>query len=600
MFNAPSQEQHCRAGVDAACAWRQRCCLSRVDIIPKVTRRLWVLFAFVIPGLAIAATAILAGQLGLDPSIGWGSRRIALAIVGACTTLFGALYWRYTDATLKMLSRVKSSIETYAIGLHISLPQGAADLLGSFRKYWLVFPILILVIVIYVWLSSSGTVTTWVSPTHYYADLARGFLRGHFYLRTHEPGTDYSYYRGRYYLYFGPVPALLLLLVHPMAPWRIGDLQLVFAFVTGTFVVQCLLALLIWDHFLGKLPKYLLWSSILLTGLASPTTFILNNHIGGRVYEAAISGGQFFLMSGMLAAATTVGRPSSHWRLLLAGTLWSLAIGTRINLALPIGFMVLVVSSRILASTHPLSRKIGELGFLSLPVAVGLACLGWYNWARFGSTLETGFSYQTDTALATGRQFFDAIRPVFILQNLWSYLLTPFDIGAQFPWLFAKSASATAIFGWYSLPELYGAQTLTGLLYTVPFVLFAMIPLARLVNRTFGRKAAGIPLHNHELHLLDWTALTLSGAWLAAFGFLLTYYWVAERFLEDVMPSWIMLSVIGFWQGYSYLSHRPPWEKWFAVLGIVLAATSIVASTLVAISVNEARFALIHLFSFRP
>jgi hypothetical protein len=127
-----------------------------------------------------------------------------------------------------------------------------------------------------------------------------------------------------------------------------------------------------------------------------------------------------------------------------------------------------------------------------------------------------------------------------------------------------------------------------------------MIPLARLVNRTFGRKAAGIPLHNHELHLLDWTALTLSGAWLAAFGFLLTYYWVAERFLEDVMPSWIMLSVIGFWQGYSYLSHRPPWEKWFAVLGIVLAATSIVASTLVAISVNEARFALIHLFSFRP
>jgi len=46
-------------------------------------------------------TAIFADRLGLDPSMGWGKRRIALLIFGVCIMLCAVLYWRYMDETLK-------------------------------------------------------------------------------------------------------------------------------------------------------------------------------------------------------------------------------------------------------------------------------------------------------------------------------------------------------------------------------------------------------------------------------------------------------------------------------------------------------------------
>jgi hypothetical protein len=574
-------------------------------------------FILILIGVAIAGIAIFADLLGLDPSRGWGRTRIALLIFGTCMVVGAALFRRHVDATLNVMYRIQSFIGNQPVVLSIRRNQSVVYLSYLMENYWFTLPILVFVTLVYVWFISSGTGLTWVSPTHLYADLARGFLKGKLYLPIkvssnllnspdpYNPSIglglqgplDVSYFAGKYYLYWGPVPALILVLIHPIITWRLGDLQLVFGFVTGIYVLQCLLAVIIWDRFFKDLPRFILWLSVLLVGLASPATFILNNSKGARIYEAAITGGQFFLVSGFIVAITALVHPHSHWRLPLAGTLWVLAIGTRLILALPIGVMALMVAGWILWLNHWSLKKVTELIWLGLPLAFGIVGLGWYNWARFGSITETGYFYQMTAVPNLEQHYSELINPIFILQNLYNYLLYPFSIRSQFPYIYAEYGNVKAIFSSYILPSYYFSQQITGLVYTVPFLVFALVPPLAYFTKVLKKDAVQISLYNDERVFLNWITLTLGVAGLAVFSFLLAYYWAATRFLEDVMPVLIMLSIIGFWQGYQFFSNKLIGKRFYTAIGVILIVVTILASTLVAISVNDARFEVIRLFS---
>jgi hypothetical protein len=156
--------------------------------------------------------------------------------------------------------------------------------------------------------------------------------------------VDFSLYRGKFYLYWGPVPALLLATMELFSSEPVSDFILAFAFSVGIFLMQSSLLLAVWDRYFYALPKWVLHLSILLAGSALPIALLRHYDDYARIYEAAIAGGQFFLMSGLWMAFTAIARPSiPNWRLVLAGSLWTLAIGTRHILALPIGFMVILL-----------------------------------------------------------------------------------------------------------------------------------------------------------------------------------------------------------------------------------------------------------------
>lgn len=424
--------------------------------------------------------------------------------------LCAVLYWRYMDETLKVMRRIQSFVKNHPIVAGTRRNHFIIYLSGMIKKYWFTLPILILVSLVYIWFISSGTWLTWISPTHLYADLARGFIKGHLYLPIKVSSNllvspdpynsagglglqgplDVSYFQGKYYLYWGPTPALILLLIHPIISWRLGDLQLLFGFLNGVFILQCLLAVAIWDRFFSDLPKYILWLSILLVGLVSPATFMLDHYRGARIYEAAITGGQFFLVGGFITAITALGYTVSRWRLAFAGTLWALAIGTRLILALPIGFMVLMVTWWILSVNHWSFKKITELIPLIFPLVLGFTCLGWYNWARFGSITEAGYFYQMTAVPNFQNHYGELINPLFIPQNLYNYFLYPFSIRSQFPYIYAEYGNLKAIFSFYPLPSIYFSQKITGLIYTVPFLAFAIIPSVSLINNLIKGKGA--------------------------------------------------------------------------------------------------------------
>lgn len=464
----------------------------------------------------------------------------------------------------------------------------------------------LLILVVYVWFVSVGTWTDWPTLTTFYDQQASGYLHGTLALLTppdpamaalpdpYDPSTrgpipytlDFSLYHGKYYLYFGPVPALILLVAKLFVPGSLGDQFLVLPFTFGTFLFESLLVLRVWRRFFSDVPAWAVGCVLLVLGLTTPFTWILGLP---TVYNAAIMGGQMFFMAGLFAAFTALDRPSpSGIGLLLAGASWAAAVGCRITQIVPVFLMVLLVAFWILrlhrADAHGPRTAARTLLGLILPLALGAAGLFWYNWARFGSIFETGIKYQlTGVPL---RQYGDSIySPVFVIQNLYGYLANPPVLRPSFPWLRPAGVPTQSMVSFVQLPVMYRGQQMTGLLYTAPFVILALVPLFRI---SWLRKDGGG--NQLEQEPLRWLTAALGAAFFSSFVLFLTFFWATERYFGDFLPSLLVLSVIGAWQLQRRLHGPAIAGRLGLLLAVALVLASVVVSTLLAISINSDGF----------
>ena len=543
-------------------------------------------------GLAIAGTAIFADVLGLDQHPGWSRARIGLLLFGTSLTLCAVLYYRFMDEVHSKARKLQ-------------------DIAESLPAQYFILPIVIIVILIYAWFGSSGRWGIWKSHTQYYDSLARSFLNANLYLpiepdpkllalpnpynpsaRTGiEVPVDITLYKGKYYMYWGPVPALILTVIYPFFHGRIGDLFLTFVFVCGIFLLQTLLLLTIWNRYFRNLPRWALYISILLMGLAGPLMLLRHNYESAVIYEAAITSGQFFLMGGLLVTLTAVTRSSiSRWRLFLAGILWALAIGSRQILAAPVGFMILILTFWLFRTNAWSFKKTTQLLIpLGLPLVFGFVCLGWYNWARFGSVTEAGLYYQL-AGWNLRDHYNELFSQTYIFQNIQNYLFNAIDFTSKFPFVFMPKGSETQILPFYSVPEVYNAQPIAGLLYTFPFAIFAVVPFFVLASR---RKSAQNYVEAGDRMPLNLITFGLCGSSLIAFSLLMIFFWAGMRYFGDFTPSLMALSVVGFWQGYQSLARKPLTNRLYVICGVILASASILLSTLLAISTNSGLVKLI-------
>lgn len=405
---------------------------------------------------------------------------------------------------------------------------------------------------------------------------------------------DGSFYKGSYYLYWGPVPALLLVPFKFAFPGEIGDQVLVFAFISGLFIFQSLLILGIWKRFFENLPAWTVLMGILLAGLITPMTWMLNQP---QIYEASIASGQFFLIGGVYFAFTALDGPvPSNWRLVLTGIFWASAVGSRNVLALPVIFMTLMIVLWIVRSRRkPMpTQAVVPLTGLLLPLAIGAGLLGWYNWARFGSVLETGLRFQL-SGINYLEYYNDVFSTKYVLLNLRYYLFTPYKFVHGFP--FIKPIS-TFLWPARSIPVpvfYYARERVTGLLYTSPFLLFAFLAMTFSVsgiNRDRHNKVAAN--NNAGRELLRWLEISLLGITAVSFITLLLYYYCTMRFIEDFIPALTLLAILGFWQGYCFLLQRKYPRFIYGFISLGLAAFTITTGALLGISSYSDRFRYMH------
>ncbi len=391
---------------------------------------------------------------------------------------------------------------------------------------------------------------------------------------------DASLYEGKYYVYFGPVPAVVLAAAKYALRADVGDEHLVFVFVGGLFLVQAILALKIWKRFFPDVSSLVVGASLLAIGLATPSSWLLAL---ANTYGAAISGGALFFMAGLLATFNALDRdPISRPRLILAGACWAAAVGSRITQIVPVGLLILLVSGAILTRERKAGNSrtaLQSLTALFIPLALGASALGWYNWARFGSVLETGVKFQLsgwEAPLIWQEHYAEVFSRKFVMQNLFNYMLAPPGWRSTFPYVSTVAGIHEPILASVPLPEIYHAAQITGLLYSAPFIVFSVFTIIPGPQRLGDAETDG--------RALAWKLRALQTAFSSSFVVMLAFFWIAERYQGDFVPALYILSVVGFWRLGRLLAGTAPRRALYGLLGLLLMGSTIVMSSLVALS----------------
>jgi hypothetical protein len=370
---------------------------------------------------------------------------------------------------------------------------------------------------------------------------------------------DASYYQGKYYLYWGPAPAVIITLLKLPTGQNIGDELIGFFAIVLIFLFSSLTLLYLRRKYFPSIPDWLLAVSILIVGTSHPMLWFLS---WPSIYFAAIACGQAFLLAGVYFILPVLDSSSRNpLRLLGVGIVWALAIGSRITLIIPVGFL-LITTVILLASEKRTTSKPGALAgriiALGFPIVIAIALLGFYNQVRFGDPIETGLRYQLSkldqkTIIEQGRHFNIA----FGLPNSVYYLLTPFRIRASFPFirpLLNKFPTFSGYLESFTPPE-HHIDNVTGLLWAMPTILFCGVLVREIIccrqittPSSSPNKTRTGQQGNHQSIKRIGSILLITG--LAAASPVLVYYWVSNRFLLEVVPLLAICSTLGIWLIY--------------------------------------------------
>ena len=279
---------------------------------------------------------------------------------------------------------------------------------------------------------------------------------------------DMALFNGRYYLYHGPGPAVML-----FTPWLLitgHDLPENFALFLlcfGGFVFSCG-ALIQWLALAGaKIEPPLLALMLLALGLCQSVPYLLNRV---WVYEIAIGGGYFCISGALFFLALGLKSSRSSYWLGASGLLFGLAVSCRPHLGLAgvivlAGLAVLLTKSRRFRSALTSAELIAFVAAFALVVAAVAA----YNYQRFGDPFEFGIRY----LLAGPNQNRIRLAPENILPGLYFWLVCPPDFSPVFPWVrlaFRYPFNSPE----YPFPPEYFIEATVGALYLAPFVAGAL------------------------------------------------------------------------------------------------------------------------------
>jgi hypothetical protein len=482
-----------------------------------------------------------------------------------------------------------------------TLSRGLAAARRTVRRppRWLLLALLLVAITAsYVYIITAGKFTKWPTWNANYNLQAEGFRAGHTHLLIppspellSRPNPydwsnvnlwfwDASLYKGHYYLYWGPLPALVLAGFKTVfrITDEIGDQYPLFAFYLIQLIVGALFIERMARRLFPGLPFPLVLLGVVVFAYANPTPYMIATP---GIYEAAIAGGQAFLLLGMLFAFNAVWRADSRapprGQLAAAGCCWAFAIACRASVGVAVFALCLAA---LLAARRP-----GHAGWWQLirsgcwlagPVAIGVFALLGYNKVRFDSWLEFGLKYQLNTLpLVTSLSF--------IPPNLFSYLLRPMASSCQFPFLSAfHNIGLRGFPSWLPLPRGYTTpEPLIGLVTSAPWVgllLVAPVTAGRAVLRRLrmGERIAS----DHQGRMRVWCALSLLALGTLCVLPIIAHNGTTMRYLADMSTGLVLLAIWCAFTLYQAVQSRPWLRRATIVAFIVLAAVTVVIGAL--------------------
>lgn len=265
------------------------------------------------------------------------------------------------------------------------------------------------------------------SVNAYYNYLADAFLHGQLHLRVIPPSThDLTLFHGQYFLYWSPMPAVLMLPLVAIFGPTVTDSVIAIGIGAANVALMAMLLRAASRRNLVQLsePRRALLVLFFAFGTVHFTLAPYAN-----VWSSDELVGFFFVMLAYLAAIELSGRPAFA----LTGLALAAAMLTRNHLVLAGVWPALLLISN--HRTAGIRRIAGNLLIAAAPILAGVLFLAWYDFARFGSIFENGISYHLmDKAFINDFHRYGYLNPHYIPVNLYyQYIFYPFPIRHSTP-----------------------------------------------------------------------------------------------------------------------------------------------------------------------
>jgi hypothetical protein len=558
----------------------------------------------------------------MDPDNRWGGSRIGLLAFGLIIMVILVIDQSISLIDNKLLTRPEAARRPPIARLEerSRLFSWLQATLYSRNSKWLgLIIIFVFIELIYLGLTRGAHLSSSPRSTVFYDLMADAFLQGQTSLlvqpdpalaelaypwpvsqRPYIPVlSDASYFRGKYYAYWGPAPALFL------AGWKlinnqpVGDEMIAFFGASLTFIFSTLSLFHLRRRFFPDIPAWFIGPLILFLATAHPMLWIINPAL---IYGAAIACGQAFLIAGVFFAFPLWGEGGKEtWRFFLVGVLWSLAIASRLVLLGAIAVLVIASGLSLIKTIKGVGGKKSltvKLGALILPLAITVTLLGLYNYVRFEDIFETGIRYQmsmNDLNQISNDGLFMSLR--FVPGNLLYYGLTPLRLIGNFPFVrafYAPVPGFVSLLRGFRTPDILFIENATGIFSAAPLLLIILPMTWKLICAFVESRSLNLTQHASVNNKQIIIAYRLFGIFViagvaAALPFLLLF-WVATRYLLDVIPllglGGVLASMI------FYTEHRAYPVRWRVTTLLIpfLAITGVAFGFLLAISGPDSVF----------
>lgn len=399
----------------------------------------------------------------------------------------------------------------------------------------------LLCVTLYSWTAGGGARLTAVGETwpHYHY-LVEGFLSGHTYLslepraelldleNPRDPAANQAYrlhdaslYRGRYYLYFGPTPAILLML-----PWKVitgDDLPLWIAVAVfasaGLAAAAGLLVEVKRRHFPQLGPGAIFCAIVVLGHISWLPVLLRRPGLWELPIAAALALGWWALWF-LWRFHDSGGRV--RWAV-VGGVALAFALGARPTYLFGAGAVVLLFG--VVRSEARWRFSFRSLLAAGAPFAAAIGLWLAYNFVRFDSVLDFGLKHQLTGLDERQLQHF---APRFIGFNAWLYLFGFPELSVYFP--FVRTAwVATAPAGYLTVDEMHG----------VVFALPVLVVGAWAVIWIWRRRGSA--------EVAPLTMLVLAGGGLSACaaGLLFCFAAACSRYIAELQSGWSVVAGVG-------------------------------------------------------
>ena len=405
---------------------------------------------------------------------------------------------------------------------------------------------------------------------NFYPALADAFAHGQFHLiplpspellalpdqyaPVDAPGKiwDALLFDGKYYFYFGPIPAIILLMVNGLFGTIAGNAFLMDLFLSLCALMVFLIIYRIWQRKYQEVSWKVPMLCFMTVVLSFPVLWLVGRP---SVYEAAISGGQAFLLTGLYLLLLAFDEGKRRNLLLIgAGIAMGLAVGARWSLAVPVILLSILVLVLLFVPRSKINEFLKPVVAYFLPLTLLALCYGYYNFARFGSPFEFGGQFQL---MGWGKATdYNSFSFKYLKNNLILYgVIPPSDLSYQYPFItFAGTRDQVAhiysIYGVMADPQ-HGydnSDKFSAIIWLAPLSLAALIPVVGLIKNISGFKLREVT----KLSFIEWLGdkdqLYSILFFLAAFGGgipLLLFFGTTMRYHMDYFPAVGLLAANG-------------------------------------------------------